>query len=687
MKYLFSIALVSAFITVHAQKAKDYSEITTELVQKIERAHTSSTPLRIAVTPFVPSNSEETSKAFGEYLTESITGKLSENPQKFKVFERQRLDAIFKENQLMLGGMMKPSEALKIGQLLPIDALFSGTYTKLKSYIDISGRLIDVASGEILTSYSGRIKLNKNIKTLFESTQFSTQAIQPNNNVQPNNSNPQPTNITIVNQINNNPTDAVKKSKVDICKEKVEAFRPRLEDLSTDDKIKSAVQEAMKTPFDNLCGQLHYYVISALTRYHLYPNDYKRFLASTLDTIAYPTNDDRAYEIVRYWADDKSIDDQEWNSGFAAVKKVGNYTLSSYISYLIGKVNDDPSILQQRMRSVMDLAKTQKLGLPRPISYSDAYFELIEGLSKNQDLKIYAYENFSAALNVDSKTAHRIYSMLNVVYKDETRSTEKSKILNWMILFFQNHSFEKSHEELYDFAFSFNLSTNETTNQRIRKEYPSSDLPILTNQLKSRFTEYALSSPYNSQKEDRINFCVQNDIPIPGVIPTTIEADQILKGQNLDEQLRILKLLEQMKNASKTLEPSLVSLLDRKSLEDKEKLTEIQSIAVTVLGRLKTSNARAIDKMTQMLSSFNYNESDRAKAGLVAIGKSSVQPLIRKLQSTTEQDGGLRYQIILILGKIGKEAKPAEGTLQGLLSKTTNSDVRYIIEATLQAIK
>ncbi len=678
----FLCILLLAFSTIQslAQKTKDYSEITTELVQKIESAHVSSAPLRIAVVPFVPSNSEETSKAFGEYLTESITGKLSEKPQKFKMFERQRLDAVFKENELTLGGMMKPSEALKIGQLLPIDALFSGTYTKLKSYIDISGRLIDVSSGEILTSYSGRIKLSKNIKTLFEPPQLSTSTNQANNVTQP-------ANITIINQINNGSSTSVKKTNEEICKEKVEAFKPRLEDLSTDDKIKSVVQEAMKTPFDNQCGRMHYYLISALSRYHLYPSDYKRFLANTLDTIAIPTNDDRAYEIVRYWADDKTIDDQEWNSGFAAVKKVGNYTLSSYISYLIGRVNDDPSILQQRTKAIMDLAKNQKLGLPRPISYNDAYFELIEGLDKSQDLKIYAYENFSPSLNVDSKTALRVFSKLDILYKEETRTTEKRKILNWIITFFQNFSFEKSHEELYEFAFSFKLTTNESTNERIRKEYPLSDLPVLVNQLKSRFTEYALLSPYNSQKEDRINFCVQNDIPIPSIIPTTAEADQILKGQNLDEQLRILKLMEQMKGVSKTLEPSMIAILDRKSLDEKEKLTEIQSIAVTVLGHLKISSSKAIEQMTEMVSSFNYNESDRAKAALTEIGKPSVQPLLRKLQTTTEQDGGLRYQIIVILGKIGKDAKPAEATLQSLLSKTTNSDVRYVIEATLQAIR
>jgi hypothetical protein len=259
--------------------------------------------------------------------------------------------------------------------------------------------------------------------------------------------------------------------------------------------------------------------------------------------------------------------------------------------------------------------------------------------------------------------------------------------LNWIIAFFQKYSFDKSHEELFEFAFSYNLTSNESTNDRIRKEYPAADLPIVVSQLKTRFTEYALLSPYTSQKEDRINFCVQNDIPIPGVIPSTTEVDQILKSSNLDEQLRVLKLIEQMKNVSKTLEPSLIALLDRKSLEEKEKLTEIQAIAVTVLGHLKTTSSKSIDQMIKMVSSFNYNESDRAKAALVEIGKSAVNPLIKKLQTTTEQDDGLRYQIILILGKIGKDAKPAESTLQGLLAKARNNDVRYIIEATLQAIK
>ncbi|MGC4020494.1 MAG: FlgO family outer membrane protein [Cyclobacteriaceae bacterium] len=678
MKTFFTTSIILALaFSLNAQKTQDYSDVTSELVEKIESASIANAPLRIAIVPFVPSNPADASKAFGEYLTETVSGKLSEKPRKFKVFERQRLDAIFKENELMLSGMMKTSEAIKIGQLISVDALFSGTYTKLKTYIEISGRLIDVSSGEIMISYVGRIKLTKNIKTLFESSTSSNQQTQVINSSQP-------TNITIINQVD--PKVAVK-TKEEICKEKTEAFKPKLADLSSDEKINLVVQEAMKTPFENTCGQLHYYVINALTRYHLYPANYKTFLAKTLDTIANPTNDERAYEICRYWADDKIIDTQEWSSGFNALKKVGNYSLSSYIGFLIGRVQDDVTVQQQRITSVIDEAKAQRLGLPRPISFNEAYFEVMEGLDKSQDLKLFTYENFSKSLSIDPKTSHRLYSKLNVLYKEETRQEEKKKILNWIIAFFQNNVGDKMPEDLYEFAFEFNMTSNETTNQKIKKEHPQSDLVILVSQLKSKLSEYALLTQYNSQKEDRINFCAINDIPIPSIIPTTSESIQILQGNNLEEQLRILKLIELQKNTSPTLETSLANLLDRKSLEDKEKLTEVQAIAVTILGQLKTSNSKAIDRMVQMVSSFNYQEADRAKSALISIGKPAVPILIKKLQSTTEQDGGLRYQLILILGKIGKDAKSSESTLKNLLQKTTNSDVRYVIEATLDAIK
>jgi hypothetical protein len=202
------------------------------------------------------------SQAFGEYLTETIIGLLSGHPEKLKLFERTRMDAILKEHEFILTDLMKPAAALKIGQLAPIDALLSGTYTKLKSYIEVSARVIDVTSGEITVSYVGRIKMNKNMTALFQQPSISnTETSYPTDN----------NNNTVQITFTGAAANTVTKSKEEICKERVAEFRPRLNDLSAPEKITAVVNEAIKTPFDNQCGKLHYDVMYSFTRFKIDP--------------------------------------------------------------------------------------------------------------------------------------------------------------------------------------------------------------------------------------------------------------------------------------------------------------------------------------------------------------------------------------------------------------------------------
>ncbi len=685
-----TVLLLLLGITISfAQKARDYSQIVNEIVAQIEAANKTNKALRIAVVPFVPSAATpDASKAFGEYITESINGKLSEKPHLYKVFERKRLDAIFKENELMVSGMMKPSEALKIGELLSIDAIFSGTYTKLKSYVEVNGRLIDVSSGEIMTSYSGRVKLTKNIQTLFDNSNSTTVTSNQNqsqaNSNPNNNSTPANQNITIVNQINTNqPTS--KKTREDICEERVKAFQIKLEDLSTQEKIDATVKEATKTPFDNLCGKLHYDVMYTFQRYKLDPPTYKIFLEKTLDTLSYPTEDDRAYQITQYFSYDKKIDDGEWKSGLQCMLRVGNYSLSSYISALIGKPSDPIEELKQRIDILAEAAMKKKIGLPRPIDFNNFFLELTEGLSNNNALRIYSYQKYFKNFALDEKNNSRIISLLTAMYRNETAQAEKAKVLGWIVDFFNNNTFSKSGDQLYDFAFSFKLTGYDSHDEKTKLEFPVGDLKILCGLCRSKFGEYALATQYESQKEDRINFCAQNNIAIAGVIPTDEEAIKIFQGTNAVGQLRTIKLISQKPEVSPLLEPSLVGLFDKRSLDNKEELKEAQAIAITLLGKLKTSNPKAIEFMIQRLLSYDQS-TDNAKEALALIGKPAVQPLIKHLSASTIHDGGLRYTLVFILGKIGKDAKPAEGTLKQMLKTETNGDIKYAIEAALQAM-
>ncbi|HMR56548.1 MAG TPA: hypothetical protein PKC10_04465, partial [Cyclobacteriaceae bacterium] len=163
------------------------------------------------------------------------------------------------------------------------------------------------------------------------------------------------------------------------------------------------------------------------------------------------------------------------------------------------------------------------------------------------------------------------------------------------------------------------------------------------------------------------------------------EADVILKGNNLAEQLRVMKLLALMDALPTKLEPTLIALLNKKSLEDKTTMNAIQTLAIGVLGNFKTGNAKAIDYMIAVLPHYD-NDTEAAKEALVKIGKPAVKALSTRLDKTTDQDGGLQHQLITILGKIGKDAASAQKSIQRVLNITRNSEVRYAAEAALQAI-
>lgn len=664
-------------LSLYAQKPKSYVAVTNELSQKIIDAPASHVPQNLAVVPFTATaSSAEQSKAFGEYLTETIIGSIAGHPEKLKLFERTRMDAILKEHEFILTDLMKPAAALKIGQLAPIDALLSGTYTKLKSYIEVSARIIDVSSGEITMSYVGRIKMNKNLSALF---------VQNGNTANTTTNAKTPTQITINNTVNGN-VISKSKSKEELCKERVAEFRPRLNDLSTSERVSSVINEAMKTPFDNQCGKLHYDVMYSFTRFKLDPMEYKNFLLATLDTIRYPAGDDRAYEIVRYITNDVWVDEREWKSSFAVLSRVGNYSISSYINYLIAKSTNDTEEQKARIASYFKLASENKLGLPRPVTFEIAFVEMMEGLKSNQPLRQHVYETYSSRLVPDDKLKATLFTELSSMYKEETQPSRKSELIDWLAAFVNANEYPKGHEQLYDFAWNFKMTFNEGQNEIIRKEFPDADLKLLAQRCHDKFSNYALMTPYPSQKDDRINFCVKYNIRIPGVIPTLEEADVILKGNNLPEQLRVMKLLVLMETPPKRIEPTLIALLNKRSLEDRGTMNEIQTLAIDVLGNCKTSDTKAIEYMISVLPHYG-NDTEAAMLALPKIRKPAVKQLIAKLDKTTDQDGGLQHQLITLLGKMGKDALSAEKSIQRVLTISRNSDVRYAAEAALQSIK
>lgn len=661
-----------------AQKAKNYSSVTGELTGKIISTVPSGKSLHVAVVPFAAtSSSVEKSAAFGDYLTETIIGSLTGQPDKVKVFERTRLDAILKEQQFILTDLMKPAAALKIGQIAPIDALLSGTYTKLKSYIDVNARLIDVATGEISVSFNGRIKMNKNLATLFNQPgagdTYPVTIAKDDDDKKDGGKSGKEENTQVV--------SLTSKSRAEICKQKAEDFNNKLHDLTSAEKVNAVVAEAKKTPFDNTCGQLHYNTMYSFARYKIDNTEYKTFLLQTLDTIAFPAGDDRALEIARFLASDGHVDDTEWATALRAMSRVGNYSLSFFNSTLLAKPGSpEQAVVESRIASYFSLASSGKIGLPRPISYETAFFAMLDGVKGNQPLRQHVYSRYSSKLTTDDRAKAALASALHSMYKEEP--ARKTEIMKWIIDFVNANEFTKAPESLYDFAYSFLPGQSED----IRKTYPEADLKQLIAGCTEKFSKYATETQYGSQREDRIEFCVIHGIPVPGVIPNMDEADAILRGNDAAEQQRVSKMLAMMGDRPKKLESSLIGLLEKRSLEDRDKLSDAQTNAIITLGNIKTTSPKAIDYMIGVLPHYG-NDTEAAEVALVKIGRPAVAALTARLDKTTIHDGGLQYQLISILGKIGRDAATAEKSITRVLSASGNNDVKYAAEAALQAIK
>ncbi|GCC53187.1 hypothetical protein SanaruYs_34300 [Chryseotalea sanaruensis] len=682
MKYALLILIFCSGI-VYGQKPRNYAVVTNELTQKLINVPVPKSPMRLGIVPFTATKSSiQNSPQFGEYLTETIMGQVGNYTSKVKLFERTRLDAILKEQELELSDLMKPAAALKIGQLAPIDVILSGTYTKLKTYVDVSARLLDVSSGEVLMSFAGRIKVDKNLATLFKEP---TSKPTPDNTLPAQQVTSPAINVTINNA--NGVNETPKPSVADLCKIKVKEFRTKLSDLSTQQKIDAVASEAMQTAFDNSCGLLHFDVMYTFSRYKIQQGNYNRFLMQTLDTIAYPTKDDRALEIIRFLVNDEQLQEAEWESAFSAISRIGNYWLSNYLDYLLARPsNTAVDVSKTRIDDFFSVVSNGKLGLPLPISKETAYFEMMEGLKKNQGLRQYVYERYSKDLMLDDKHKATFFSELTSMYKEEENEVRKSEIIQWIAEFINQQDYPKASEQLYDFAWHFKLTTYEERNNEIKRDYPEAELKKLVELSRNRFAQYAVSTPYQSQQEDRLNFCVKYDIPVPGVIPTLEEAEKILKGSIVSEQLKVMKFLTLKDDAPRILEPTLVAFLAHKSLDERSDLLKAQTLAIEVLGNCKTTNRTAINFMIAALPNYG-NDTEAAKDALVKIGKPAVAPLQARLDKTTIHEGGLQFQLITLLGKIGKDAAPATKSIQRILDSSTNKDVRYAAEAALQAIK
>jgi len=102
---------------------------------------------RVAVADFTDIEGNEITE--GKLLAEQIITYLAQNSN-VKVIERKQLNKILEEQKLTMLGLTESDNAQKVGKLLNVDGIVSGTIAYLENTKEINARMIDVNTGLIL---------------------------------------------------------------------------------------------------------------------------------------------------------------------------------------------------------------------------------------------------------------------------------------------------------------------------------------------------------------------------------------------------------------------------------------------------------------------------------------------------------------------------------------------------------
>lgn len=146
---LFLTLFVFSFTSfAPALAASNLEEGVGQLAQQISKSMQEKQKQKIAIIDFSDLNGNVTS--LGQFMAEELTTQLfMVAPGKFEVVERRQLMKL--EDELMLGqtGFIEEKSIKKMGQVLGVDAIVTGSMTDLGNTVKINARLIGVESAKV----------------------------------------------------------------------------------------------------------------------------------------------------------------------------------------------------------------------------------------------------------------------------------------------------------------------------------------------------------------------------------------------------------------------------------------------------------------------------------------------------------------------------------------------------------
>ncbi|EMK04066.1 hypothetical protein LEP1GSC176_2439 [Leptospira kirschneri str. MMD1493] len=437
---------------------------------------------KIGVIDFI--HSEKQTNQYDSMISDLFIVELSKDSSNVLV-ERTKLAELLAEHSLEYSGLLDSDQARKLGKIIPIDLILTGSYSIQKKQtqeeIKISGRFIHVVTGEIIYAFN---------TTITRESQDS-----------------------VANQ-NSSQTTSEKK-----CTGNSE-IETLLKDLSTESKIQELVQKAKKVSFQEECGKIHGLILSSFIRHKIDSKEYKIFLMDSLKKFQNPDENYRVLDSLRYFQLDKHIDEEEWSSGKDVIQRVSAGGLTRHITYLLNIQSEtNKQLILKRADEIMELGIQKKIGRPVAIRKEEIVLSILYAL---QDPKAFLDSDLTALVFFDKYK--------NIVFDT---SAETNKIFS-IFDFLSNHYFKETNENKKEMIFLRIQDFLNSVNTSEQKEKKLDDFlgKLISAAGRSKTSEAALyktnfknlfrslskeicavvdKNPYPAQKSSRIKFLSENE--------------------------------------------------------------------------------------------------------------------------------------------------------------------------------
>jgi TolB-like protein len=146
------------------------NNLTNQMVRSLSQERKS----KIAIMEFPDLNGNISE--FGKFIPEELTTRLFMT-RKFEVLERQLLNKVLEEQNLGMTGLIDASSAARIGKVLGVDAIVTGTITDMGNMIRINARMIATETAGVFAVASVSIEKEPHIAAMMN--RFSASPTQP----------------------------------------------------------------------------------------------------------------------------------------------------------------------------------------------------------------------------------------------------------------------------------------------------------------------------------------------------------------------------------------------------------------------------------------------------------------------------------------------------------------------------